>query len=116
MNTGRVETVAYSKSVVVKGMKWLRVAVLAVVAVKGWIVPRRHPRGGVRRAEPDATRPREVEETVYGAHYCGGDPCSSAHNDDPFDEQGGKQDEYASFKDRVNAIAARKAEALREGP
>ena len=43
-------------------------------------------------------------ETVWGASYIGGDPCSSGYNDDPFDERASTLDDYDAFKARVAAI------------
>ena len=47
-------------------------------------------------------------ETVWGASYIGGDPCSSGYNDDPFDERASTLDDFDAFKARVAAIAARR--------
>mmetsp|Transcript_1413 Transcript_1413/g.4237 ORF Transcript_1413/g.4237 Transcript_1413/m.4237 type:complete len:105 (+) Transcript_1413:127-441(+) len=62
-----------------------------------------------KKAAADAeTASAEAAETVWGAHYCGGDPCSSGYNSDPFAEQDDKQDAFKAFKERVDALARAK--------
>ena len=47
------------------------------------------------------------EEREWGISYLGGDPCSSNHNTDPFDEQDSKPDAWEDMKKRIQAIVDR---------
>ena len=88
-----------------------RAAAALLAATAFGFVPSTHPRRRARvvgAEQPE--REQEPTETVYGAHYCGGDPCSSGYNDDPFNEQASKPDDFAAFKKRVQAIVDREAE------
>ena len=55
---------------------------------------------------------------MYGVSYIGGDPCGSKYNDDPFDAT--KEDAFKpglpdDMKDRIAALAAKKAQEQKEG-
>ena len=91
-------------------MRARAVAAMLLASTSLGFVPSTHPRRHARVVGAKPEREQEPTETVYGAHYCGGDPCSSGYNDDPFDEQASKPDDFAAFKKRVQAIVDREAE------
>ena len=91
-------------------MRARAVAAMLLASTSLGFVPSTHPRRRARVIGAEPEREQEPTETVYGAHYCGGDPCSSGYNDDPFDEQASKPDDFAAFKKRVQAIVDREAE------